>query len=132
MANGERSRGRLGRETVLALEQILGPYLDEGALGPFVLGSEPLPPLGHGVYVVLDTTGACAYVGKVCSDKDSSRLVTRVSEHLRDPVKREYFDCLYFFPVRAQTSNARVEWFEGWVSRHLRPNQGRRSPRVTP
>lgn len=130
MANDERTRGQLNPYTVLALEQVVGPCLDVGAVGPVVVGVDPVPQFPRGVYVALDTQGRCAYVGKVCSELDSGRLRTRLNSHLREVAKRENFDCIYFFPVKSGVSNREIERIEGWVSRHLRPRLGKRAPDV--
>ena len=130
MAPVRRLRGELAPETLRELNEIAEPYLDGEPLGPFTVGDGALPEFSRGVYVVLDTSGGIAYVGKVCLVLDAGRFHRRVEEHVGDPVKRASFDAVYFFPIKSEFDNRFVEHVEGWFARVLRPSIGQRAPRV--
>ncbi|MGH9130065.1 MAG: hypothetical protein ACRDY2_14180 [Acidimicrobiales bacterium] len=96
-----------------------------------VPATEPFPLVfSSAVYIALDASGRCCYVGSVC--RAVGGLRERVVEHLDDPAKRATWHVLWVLPLVAGTPSDEVRRIEGVVGAHLGPALSHRLPSPRP
>jgi hypothetical protein len=83
------------------------------------------------VYVAVDDTGRCRYVGSVSRSSDFG-LSQRIREHMAEPSKHTTWNRVWVLPLRATTPLTDVRRLEGVVGAHLGPSDNRRLPRPSP
>jgi hypothetical protein len=89
------------------------------------------PLVRKAVYVVCDSTGTVAYVGKVTRASDSLAVAARVREHVIEPTKATTWSHLYVVPLRVDTPGVVVDYVEASLIELLEPYQNRLHPSAT-
>lgn len=115
-------------ETIKYLGVIARDYLVDGIRGPFTIGSDALPDVPSGVYIVEDVEQNVMYVGRLHSALGNNRLEPRLAEHRREPAKMNSFDRVYVLPFSSIATVVDVERLEGIIADHLQPKLGHRHP----
>jgi hypothetical protein len=87
---------------------------------------------GCAVYIVDDAFGEVDYVGSVCRAAATGGARKRLSEHLRDPRKRQRWSRFAVVSLRPDTPLAVVRAVEAAIGADLLPKTNQRLPRLLP
>jgi hypothetical protein len=87
-----------------------------------------LAPTGCAVYIVDDAFGDVDYVGSVCRVAEADGTLRRLSEHLRDPLKRQRWHRITVIALRRNTPLQIVRDIEAAIGADLLPKRNRRLP----
>jgi hypothetical protein len=91
-----------------------------------------LAPTGCAVYIVDDAFGEVDYVGSICRQAGRGGALERISEHLRDPSKRQRWDRFAVVSLRPETPLEVVRGIEAAIGADLVPKRNQRLPRLLP
>jgi hypothetical protein len=89
-----------------------------------------LAPTGCAVYIVEDAFGEVDYVGSVCRAAEVRGARKRLTEHLREPKKRQRWHRVTVVSLRSDTPVDVVRAVEAAVGADLLPKTNRRLPRL--
>jgi hypothetical protein len=120
----------LDRNRFNAIARYAGEWLTEPLPQPV-----PIDELDHlvassGVYVVQDALERVRYVGSVSRPGQARGVANRLREHLREPLKKMTWHCVWVLPLRDDTPREVVRRIEGAVGVDLAPISGRRLPAI--
>lgn len=85
---------------------------------------------GSAVYVVCTEWDEVLYVGSVHRPLDARGIARRLSEHMRDPLKRMHWGRLWLLPIKEDADLTWVRAYEGLVGTELAPGWNERLPRL--
>lgn len=91
---------------------------------------DDLPDGGCAVYIICDGLGRVQYVGSVCRPDNADGVARRLSEHLRNRLKRQTWQSAAVLWLRSETPLEVVRSVEGAVGSDLLPLGNRRLPRL--